>query len=138
MSSFKTTLENLPQAAAWLLETAAGRKKFAFNAGMGAGKTTLIAALCKALGSQDPVSSPTYALHNIYEYPGGVINHFDLYRLQSPQEAFDIGIEDYLYDDDYCFLEWPQILAPLPAEGLVSITITTDSETERTLRVELG
>lgn len=79
---------------------------------MGAGKTTLIAALCKALGVTEPVSSPTFSLVNTYQASGGLIYHFDFYRLEHPDEALDFGLEEYLESGQLCFLEWAEKITP--------------------------
>ncbi len=91
---------------------------------MGAGKTTLVKAFCRHLGVIENTSSPTFSLVNEYSYPEqnagtALFHHLDLYRLRTPEEAFDIGIEDLLYDPWYCFIEWPQIVEDLlPLETL--------------------
>ena len=79
-----------------------------FKGAMGFGKTTLIKALVKALGSTDNVSSPTFSLVNPYEGTDSRIYHFDFYRLKTPEEAFDIGFEEYLFSGDWCFIEWAE------------------------------
>ena len=85
-------------------------KVFAFYGEMGAGKTTLIKKIVEVLGSNDEVSSPTYSLVNEYfSETTGTIYHFDFYRIESEDEVFDIGYEDYLYSSHYCFIEWPEI-----------------------------
>lgn len=76
---------------------------------MGAGKTTFIKTLCKALGTTDEINSPTYALVNEYQTPENKIYHFDLYRLNSVEELLDIGFEEYLEQEEISFIEWPQI-----------------------------
>jgi tRNA threonylcarbamoyladenosine biosynthesis protein TsaE len=106
MSSFAETL----------LDFAEGKKIFLFYAPMGAGKTTFIKELCIQLGSVDNFSSPTYSIINEYHYPGGKIYHFDLYRLKNAEEVLDLGIEEYLHADNYCFIEWPG-LAEIFIEG---------------------
>ena len=81
------------------------KKIILFNGEMGAGKTTLIKAICKSLGVVDSVSSPTFSLVNEYQTINNqIIYHFDLYRLKSQQEALDFGIEDYFYSGNYCFI----------------------------------
>lgn len=80
---------------------------FCFYGEMGSGKTTLIKFICEQLGVTDSISSPTYPIINEYNYPGGKIYHMDLYRLKSIDEALNIGIEDYLYSGNLCFIEWP-------------------------------
>lgn len=76
---------------------------------LGAGKTTFTQFLLKSLGSQDEVSSPTYALVNEYDSPKGKVFHFDLYRLKSIEEAYDMGMEEYLDHGSLCIIEWPEI-----------------------------
>ena len=76
---------------------------------MGAGKTTLIQAICHFLGSEDYVTSPTFALINEYTQKDlSPVYHFDFYRIKDIEEVFDIGYEDYLYSGNYCFIEWPE------------------------------
>ncbi|MBL7473565.1 tRNA (adenosine(37)-N6)-threonylcarbamoyltransferase complex ATPase subunit type 1 TsaE [Robertkochia sediminum] len=85
----------------------ANSKVLLFNGPMGAGKTTLIKALVKKLGSTDTVSSPTFSLVNEYKSPKGSLYHFDLYRLEDEDEAWDIGLDEYLESGAWCFVEWP-------------------------------
>ena len=97
---------------------------------MGAGKTTLIKALCKELAVVDEVSSPTYSLVNEYETEAGeTMYHFDLYRLNSPEEALDFGVEEYLESDSICLVEWPEkIINFLPERfGVLKIGGLEDS-----------
>ena len=70
------------------------------------------------LGSEDDTSSPTYSLVNEYTSKKGSLYHIDLYRLNDTEEALDMGIEEYIYSDEYCFIEWPQIIEPLVEEYL--------------------
>jgi len=85
------------------------KKVITFHAEMGVGKTTLIKVLVKELGVQDMASSPTFSLVNEYEGKSGEkIYHFDLYRLNSEEEAYDMGIDEYFYSGDWCFIEWPE------------------------------
>lgn len=98
---------------------------------MGAGKTTLIKALGKALEVQDTIQSPTYSLVNEYISPKvGTIYHFDLYRLKSEMEALDFGIEEYLDSDCFCWIEWAErIPSLLPAQYLLIQIIVFADET---------
>jgi len=101
---------------------------------MGTGKTTLINALCKQLQLKaGTVSSPTYALVNEYDTAQGTVYHLDLYRLKSLEEAYDIGVEEYVYDPDaWCFIEWPDIIEPLVKDAeFVPIYITTTKQNAR-------
>jgi tRNA threonylcarbamoyladenosine biosynthesis protein TsaE len=100
---------DLPEAAKKVLLFAGENRVFILDAPMGGGKTTFIKTLCRALGSTDNLSSPTYAIVNEYSSPRGKIYHFDLYRIKSVDELYDIGFEEYLSGGNYCFIEWPQI-----------------------------
>lgn len=103
---------------------------------MGAGKTTLVKAICTVMGSGDLVSSPTYSLVNQYEdSTGGAIYHFDFYRIGNESEAFDIGTEEYFRSGCYCFVEWPsKIPSLLPESHYLEIGIAS-AETMRTIAV---
>lgn len=107
-------------------------KKIAFVGEMGAGKTTLIKLLCEALGALDVATSPTFAIINVYATPTLPIHHMDLYRLNSEEEGFSIGLLELFDDNSYCFIEWPQVMeAYLPEETLwISIEV---EETEARL-----
>lgn len=83
-------------------------KTLLFYGEMGAGKTTLIKALIRALGAEDAGSSPTFSLVNVYETDNGQVNHFDFYRINDETEAWDMGFEEYLQSDNWNFIEWPQ------------------------------
>lgn len=111
---------------------------FAFRGEMGAGKTTFISYIARAMGITDEVTSPTYAYIHEYESPFyGTVYHFDLYRITDEEEAYDIGIEEYLYGDDYVFLEWAENIDNLLPDNCVWITITKDENDVRTIEVEL-
>ncbi len=79
---------------------------------MGAGKTTLISIICKSLGVEEPISSPTFSLVNTYKSRDGIIYHFDFYRIQNAHEALDIGLEEYLESGNLCFMEWAEKIIP--------------------------
>ncbi|MDQ3108949.1 MAG: tRNA (adenosine(37)-N6)-threonylcarbamoyltransferase complex ATPase subunit type 1 TsaE [Bacteroidota bacterium] len=97
---------------------------FAFHGELGAGKTTFIKALCAELGVKDAMSSPSFSLVNEYhDAKENPVYHFDLYRLKSPEEAFDIGMEEYLYSGNYCFVEWPERAGEIFPEETVHVTI---------------
>jgi len=132
------TLHDLPAAAKLFLEETDNRKVFAFDGQMGAGKTTFIVSLLKAMGVEDIEGSPTYSLVNTYDSVAyGRVNHFDLYRLNSENEAFDIGIEEMLYGGDYCFIEWPEKIANLLPENTIWVYIRSNENNERTLTLDL-
>lgn len=115
------------------------RRVFAFNGHMGAGKTTFIKHLCEQMGTQDVVNSPTFAIVNVYdvEHPhSGEVYHFDCYRLKDIREALDFGAEDYLYSGNYCFIEWPEMIARLLPADTVDVHITVQPDGSRLLIVE--
>ncbi len=106
-----------------------------FNGSMGAGKTTLISTLCKNLGSNDDISSPTFSIVNEYISNIGKIYHFDFYRIENIEEAFDIGLEEYLYSDDYSFIEWAEKIEELLPKSYLIINISIHSEIERSIEI---
>ena len=124
------SLAELPVVAEKISNYAAGRKIWLFSGEIGAGKTTLIQRICQQHGVMEKVTSPTYSLINQYESHQGIIYHLDLYRLNSLDEAIDIGIEDLLYGDALCLIEWPDLVAPLlPTDVLkIKIEIVEDSK----------
>lgn len=116
-----SSLDELPSVATALLDFAGDTRIFLFYAPMGGGKTTLIKELCLQLRSGDHFSSPTYSIINEYDYPGGKIYHFDLYRLKNQAELLDLGIEEHLGHDTYCFFEWPDLVEGLIDKSYVKI-----------------
>jgi tRNA threonylcarbamoyladenosine biosynthesis protein TsaE len=126
----------LPLAADSLLKLAGNEKIFLFEGEMGAGKTTLIKSLCLQLGMVDNVSSPTYSIVNEYVFPEGKIYHFDFFRIKSEAEAFDIGFEEYLMSGEYCFIEWPEMIAGLWPEHFIEIKIVEDENGARKISAQ--
>ena len=103
---------------------------------MGAGKTTFIKAICKNLGVEDMTSSPTFSLVNEYETRQGQrVYHFDLYRINSEIEALDMGIDDYLYSGNWCFIEWPEKIPNLLPENVSIVNIRETATGERALEI---
>jgi tRNA threonylcarbamoyladenosine biosynthesis protein TsaE len=109
-------------------------KTLLFYGDMGAGKTTLIKALVKALGASDLASSPTFSLVNEYQTDEGKIFHFDFYRIEDEMEALDMGIEDYLNLDTWKFIEWPQKIEKLLDEDVQKLEVLTLNEGTRMLK----
>jgi len=120
-----------------LLGSFPGERFFAFFGKMGVGKTTLIKEVCRCLGVQDNVCSPTFAIVNAYTDKNGVpVYHFDFYRLKSADEAYDIGYEEYFYSGAYCFTEWTEKVEQLLPEHYVRVEMTEDNQT-RTLTANI-
>lgn len=129
--------EELPEVADALLDALNGRTVVALRGEMGAGKTTLIRAVADALGVEDQVTSPTFALVNQYEGANGErLFHFDFYRIDDEREAFDLGYEEYFYSGDLCLVEWPEKIERLMPDEVVEVRITVESPTERTFEIE--
>jgi tRNA threonylcarbamoyladenosine biosynthesis protein TsaE len=112
------------------------KKVITFHAQMGAGKTTLIKEIVKELGVKDNSSSPTFSLVNEYRtHRGEIVYHFDLYRLNSEEEGYDMGLDEYFYSDDWCFIEWPEKtpnLIPID-HAHISIKVLADGKRELVL-----
>jgi tRNA threonylcarbamoyladenosine biosynthesis protein TsaE len=108
-------------------------KTILFNGEMGTGKTTLIKALVKKLGSKDDVSSPTFSIVNEYATVDDLIYHFDLYRINSLEEVYDFGIEDYLDTEHWVFIEWPDLIKDNLNEKFDVITLNIQEINKRKL-----
>ncbi len=130
------SLQQLPEIAKELL-LATKHKVLLFYGEMGVGKTTLIKELVKQLGVLDNVSSPTFSLVNEYRTNNNhKVFHFDFYRIDNEEEAMDMGIEEYFYSNNWCFVEWPNKVENLLPLNSVSITITTNKNQQRTIELK--
>lgn len=130
-------LGDLPDAAEDILAALDGRNVVALYGPMGAGKTTLVREICARLGSEDTVTSPTFALINRYDTAeGNAIFHFDFYRIEREEEAFDMGYEEYFYSDGLCLVEWPEKVENLLPDDVMKVTITPTSPTRRTIVID--
>jgi len=132
MEEIEFDLTRIADTAEMLLQRMGDRRKVALYGQMGAGKTTFVRAICQVLGVVGNVSSPTFAIVNEYSLPeaGDVVYHLDLYRLQTLQEAIDIGVENYIEDACYCFIEWPELIEPLlpPDAFRIKLELVSDSQ----------
>ena len=130
-----TSLSDLDQAAIALLDFAGTEKIFVFEGDMGAGKTTFIKVIAKALGVKELVSSPTFSIVNEYQGKGNTFYHFDFYRIKNLQEAYDIGYEEYFFSGNTCFIEWPEKVEELLPEHYIKVEIKMLGENERVLSI---
>ena len=124
-------LQDIRKAAREFLDNTSGYIVFAFHGEMGAGKTTLIKALCHLLGVAGTTSSPTFSIVNEYATDGGQVFHFDFYRLKNQTEALDMGYEEYFYSGNYCFIEWPEKIPDLLPLHYIKVEITEQADHSR-------
>lgn len=129
------SLQEINVVAEKIIEFAKEKSKtLLFYGDMGAGKTTLIKSIAKKLGITEEVSSPTYSLVNQYVKNDITIYHFDFYRIEDEEEAYDIGFEEYLNENTWCFIEWPsRINNLLPDDALVIRILIEDNVTRKVL-----
>ncbi|MGC1390335.1 MAG: tRNA (adenosine(37)-N6)-threonylcarbamoyltransferase complex ATPase subunit type 1 TsaE [Bacteroidales bacterium] len=127
---------HISSAARLLLKFSGDKKIFAFYGSIGAGKTTIIKAVCESLGVIDIVTSPTFTLVNEYRTSGGEsLYHIDFYRIKKQEEVYDFGVEEYLTGDSYCFMEWPELIEELLPPETVIVRISVDNQEQRTLSI---
>ncbi len=134
------TAEALPQAAQEFASLMGDETVYAFYGEMGAGKTTFIRELCRALGvEEDLANSPSFSIINEYcsDTTAELIYHFDLYRLESVDEALEIGVEDYFDSGALCLLEWPERIEPLLPDDTVKVSISVNPDDSRTLTIDI-
>ena len=132
-----TSLEQIQEAAKQFIHDMGNAKVFAFYGKMGAGKTTFIKAICKELGVEDIITSPTFAIVNEYTITNGQhpsIYHFDFYRIKKTEEVYDMGYEDYFYSGGICFIEWPELIEELLPEDAVKVYIEELEDGSRIIR----
>ncbi len=131
------SLNELPEVADAVIEALDGRSVVVFRGEMGAGKTTLIREILARLGSEDNVTSPSFAIVNQYTTADcRPVYHFDFYRIDRIEEAYDFGYEEYFYSGDLCLVEWPEKIEELLPDDVMTVRITADTEEERTFRID--
>ncbi|MCR4959419.1 MAG: tRNA (adenosine(37)-N6)-threonylcarbamoyltransferase complex ATPase subunit type 1 TsaE [Prevotella sp.] len=140
-------IQHIHDAAQQFISEIGQHRVFAFYGKMGAGKTTFIKAICEELGVTDVITSPTFAIVNEYEVPllspiegkaaegirGGLIYHFDFYRIKRIEEVYDMGYEDYFYSGALCFIEWPELIEELLPDDAVRVSITEQADGSRVI-----
>jgi len=130
------SLLNINQVAKDIIKYS-DHKVLLFHGEMGAGKTTLIKEICKELGSDDSISSPTFSIVNEYiTLNNDTIYHFDFYRINSEEEAYNIGIEDYFYTDAWCLIEWPSVIKNLLPLITNNIYLTKLDDKQRNIQLK--
>lgn len=133
-----TNIDGLPAAARQVLEALGDCRVVALEGPMGAGKTTLVSAICKELGMEEEASSPTFSIVN--EYVGGSsgrrVCHFDFYRIRQPEEALDLGLDDYFDSGDLCLMEWSGQVAGFLPDDLAVVSIEALEDGTRIIEVQ--
>ena len=130
--------QSLPQAAAAFLQAIGNAKLLAFYGAMGVGKTTFVKALCEAMGVQDVVNSPTFAIVNEYtDAQGEAVYHFDFYRIKKQAELFDLGFDNYLDSGCFCLMEWPELVEELLPDETLRIHLVEQADGSRLLTFDL-
>ncbi len=132
-------LDHIHETAREFIALMGDNTVFAFHGSMGMGKTTFIKAICEELGVEDSITSPTFAIVNEYRSAttGELIYHFDCYRLNKVEEAYDLGAEDYFASGALCFIEWPDKIEQLLPYDCVEVTITEQENGARMVTVDL-
>jgi tRNA threonylcarbamoyladenosine biosynthesis protein TsaE len=130
------SLDELDMVAKAVIDSLDGRTVVAFDAPMGAGKTTLISRIAALLGAEDSVTSPTFAIVNQYEGTERTIYHFDMYRIERVEEALDFGSEEYLSSGELCLVEWPEKIEPLLPDNTMVVRIKILSDSARRFEIQ--
>ncbi len=132
-------VDDIPSAATTFLDAIGHRKVIAFDAPMGTGKTTFITGVLQAMGIESPEGSPTYSLVNVYDSRMfGKVYHFDLYRINDEAEALDMGVEEMIYSNSYCLIEWPDVISGLLPEDTLHVSIRQNEDGVRVMSFELN
>jgi tRNA threonylcarbamoyladenosine biosynthesis protein TsaE len=130
--------KQIDKVAAQFLELTLKFRHFAFYGSMGSGKTTFITALCRRLDVEDLVSSPTFSIINEYSTKEGLpVYHFDFYRIKAVSELLDIGFEEYCYNQEYCFIEWPEKAEIIIPDDFLKIYIKEVDNSKRSISFKI-
>jgi len=128
-------IENINDVAKRLINNLTSKTLLIYG-NMGVGKTTMVKAIAKLLGSYDDVSSPTFSIVNEYEANNIKIYHFDLYRIKEVEELYNLGIEDYLFSDNWSIIEWPEKIENMVPIHFDRIDLELNSDNSRTLKLK--
>jgi len=129
------SLSEIQQAAHEFINSMGDNTVFALYGPMGVGKTTFTKAVCEALGVEDNITSPTFAIVNEYRSKTDeLIYHFDFYRIKKLEEVYDLGYEDYFYSGAICFIEWPELIEELLPLDAVKVTLSENPDGTRTVK----
>ena len=133
-------IDDIQRAARQFIDNIGDRRVFAFYGAMGAGKTTFIKAVCEELGVEEQVTSPTFAIVNVYEggahFCPSTIYHFDFYRIKRMEEVYDMGYEEYFYSGALCFIEWPELIEDVLPTDVVKVHIDVLADDRRCVWTE--
>jgi tRNA threonylcarbamoyladenosine biosynthesis protein TsaE len=137
-----SNLEHIGEAAREFIKNIGETRVFAFYGKMGAGKTTFVKAVCEALGVEDVITSPTFAIVNEYTVTScsdlsplpSTIFHFDFYRIKNLEEVYDMGYEDYFYSGALCFIEWPELIEDILPEDAIRVSIEEQEDGSRLVK----
>ncbi|MDQ2179677.1 tRNA (adenosine(37)-N6)-threonylcarbamoyltransferase complex ATPase subunit type 1 TsaE [Marinifilum sp. D714] len=130
------SLEDINSVAAEFIKLVGDKRIFAMHGAMGVGKTTFVKAICEEMGVQDTINSPTFAIVNEYHTAKeNIIYHFDFYRIDDVQEAYDFGYEDYFYSDAMCFIEWPEKIDSILPNDTVEVHFSEEADGSRRIRI---
>lgn len=130
------SLQEYAAAAREFVKAMGNNRIFAFYGSMGSGKTTFIKSVCEEMGVEEAINSPTFAIVNEYESRDGeTIFHFDFYRIKSIAEVYNMGYEEYLYCNAYCFIEWPELIEELLPEETVRVEIRENADGSREIKI---
>lgn len=128
-------LDTIDEAAKEFLQEIGDNKIIALYGSMGAGKTTFVTALCRVLGVEDVVNSPTFTIVNEYQTEEGEpVFHFDFYRIKSLREVEDLGFEEYVYSDCLCLMEWPEMIEEMLPDETVKVSISEQEDGTRLIK----
>lgn len=133
-----SSLTRLEKAAEDFIDVTRGHNKFAFYGSLGSGKTTFIKAICKKMGAIEPVSSPSFALINEYKTINGLLlYHFDLFRINTIDEVFDLGYEEYFFGEHHVFVEWPEKAEILIPEFFIKVNLELIDQDKRLVVIDV-